>query len=487
MRTVTGDDWTLPSDVTPSAHSAIYGYGTTNDIMTTRTYMITWADIQKGDNQFDWSALDNQLSKGPLVLRIKAGTPDFVPAFIRNRHNWPTFIGSDGEVELPQWSPGWVDEWKPFITALGARYRDDPRLVGLQLGITASGEPGMLKTDIANFERLGFTPTVLRDFLLRYQGDTLTAFQGAEWKIFTVVKPDFIGAYGGKFSKPQYAQAVRDGTIPLMARGLGIRGTGMSEDYEAAPTWSEWGEFVNGMVTTHDSTFQPLVTQGHIDGQLENWYGDNKGKKVTTSDPNKLKYAIRMSFLRALADQYSFLWIDSQDLDFLGGDLPRYVQLSLGKSPSQSPDALLVLGNFDGINALPRWLTPLNLDATGNGQYVDTNGLGWVTSGKDYLGRTINSDLQLAIDDRVISPTSQGTVQVAVTYLDNGGAWHLEYQSSNGIVSGPQIKGQGTGAWKTVTISLPSAVFAGHLTNGADLRLVTDGGPVTVQIVRVIK
>ena len=486
VRTVNGDDWTLPSNVTPSAHSAIYGYGATNDIMTTRTYMLTWADIQTGDNQFNWSDLDTQLSKGPVVLRIKSGTPNAVPAFIRNRHNWATFVGNDGQVELPQWSPGWVDEWKPFITALGARYRNDPRLVGLQLGITASGEPGMVKTDIANYERLGLTPTVLRDFLLRYQGDTLTSFQGAAWKIFTVIKPNFIGAYGGNFSKAQYAQAVRDGTLPLMAKGLGIRGSGMSEDYESAAAWSEWSEFVNSMVTTHDSTFQPLLTDGHIDGQLENWYGSNKSKKVTTSDQNKIRYAIRMSLLRALADQYSYLWIDAQDIDFLGGGLPHYVQLSLGKNPSDSPDALLVLGNFDGVNAWPRWLTPLNLGATGNGQIVDTSGLGFV-SGNDYLGRTINSDLQLAIDDRVMSPTSQGTVQVAVTYLDNGGAWHLEYESANGIVSAPQIKGQGRGAWKTVTLSLPNAVFAGHLTNGADLRLVTDKGPVTVQVVRVIK
>lgn len=485
VRTVNGDDWTLPGTVTPSAHSAIYGSGTLNSIMTARAPMFTWADLQTGDNQFDWSSLDKQLSNGPIVLRLKAGTPSAVPDFIRNRHNWPTFVGSDGLTELPQWSPGWVDEWKPFITALGARYRNNPNLVGVQLGITASGEPGMLKTDIANFERLGLTPTVLRDFLLGYQGDTLTAFQGAPWKVFSVVKPYFIGAYSGNFSKEQYAQAVRDGTIPLTKNGLGIRGSGMSEDFEAPTAWSEWSQFTNNMVSTHDSTFQPLLLQDHIDGQLENFYGSNS--KVSTSDTNKIRAGMRLALLRAMADQYSYLWLDADDIDFLGSALPRYVQLSMGKRPSESQDALLVLGSFNGVNAWPRWLTPLNLGATGDGQSIDTSGLGFDSCGCDKLGRVISSDLQLAIDDRVVSPTSSGTVQVTVTYLDTAGAWHLEYESSNGIVSAPQIKGQGSGVWKTVTLSLPSAKFGGHLVNGADLRLVTDNGPVTIQVVRVIK
>ncbi len=483
---VVGDDWGLPPGAAISTRSGIYGYGSLNDIMTIQTPVLTWADLQTDDGVYNWQLLDQLLQRGSAVVRLKCGTPSDVPLFILHRHSWSTFVNHSGEIELPQWSPGWLAEWQPFIAALGERYRDDPRLVGLQLGITASGEPFMNADEVAAFERLGLTPDVLRDFLTSFHGSALEAFRGSEWKIFSVIRPDFMSAYAGYFSNDQYAKAVRDGTLPFLARGMGLRGSGATEDYKAPAAWPEWSEFMDGMVVTHDASFSGLLTPGHLDGQIENWYGDNKDSRVTTTDPEKLRYALRLSLLRALADQYSYLWLDTDDLNLVGSDLARYVQFSLGKQPSESRDAMLVLGNFGDALAWPRWLVPLNLNATGDGQLVDTSGLGWVDSGSDSLGRTVKSDLKLAIDDRVIDPDAHADVEVLVTYLDADSAWHLEYEGASGITETPSVVGQDSGEWKTVTLALSDAQFHASIA-GADLRIVTEHGSVTIQIVRVIR
>ncbi|MGA7672241.1 MAG: hypothetical protein WBW04_17590 [Nitrolancea sp.] len=482
---VDGDDWRLPPGVSVSQRSGIYGYGALNDILTIQTPVMTWADLQTGDGVYNWQLLDQLLDRGPAVVRLKCGTPSQIPEFIRHRHDWSTFTNDSGDVELPQWSPGWLDEWLPFITALGARYRDDPRFIGLQLGITASGEPFMDADAIAGFERMGLTPNVLRDFLMRYHGGALDAFRGSEWKVFSVIRPDFVRGYSGYFSQDLYAQAVRDATLPFLSRGLGLRGSGATEDYQAPSAWLEWSQFIDGMVVTHDASFPGLLTPGHLDGQVENWYGDNKNVRVTTNDLQKLAYALRLSLLRALTDQYSYLWLDADDLNLVGGDLARYVQYGLGKRPSESRDAMVVLGNFGGIRAWPRWLVPLNLNTTLDGQVVDTSGLGWGEE-TDRLGVTIVTDLKLAIDDRVLNPDARADVDVLITYLDTDGAWHLDYEGAEGVVATPSIVGGGSGTWKTVTLALSNAQFDSSV-DGADFGIVTEHGPVTVQIVRVIR
>ncbi len=487
LRTVVGDDWSLPAGISPAPHSGLYTIGQSklNDVVTIQAPMLSWADLQTGPGQYDWRKLDEFLAESPVVLRLKCGAPDQVPQFLQQQHpNWSSFAAHKGETELPQWSPGWLDAWQPFIQALGARYKDDPRFMGLQLQLTASGEPGMSGTDILEFERRGFSPDVLRDFLARYQGSALDAFQGAEWKVFTVAIPDFIKTqnYRGAYSKEAYARAVRDATLPLFARGLGIRGSGLTEDFTQTPSWPEWAQFQNGLLVVHDDTFPPLRNHGHIDGQPEEWLGE----KTAVKDRDKLAYGIRMSLLFALAEEHSFLWVQPEYADYVGAQFMKYVQLELGKQPAEAPDAFLVLGEWSGVQAWPRWLTPVDLSETGDGQAVDTTGLRFV-SGVQHLGRVLTGPLGLRVDDRFMPPGQRRDVDVVVEYLDTDAQWHVEYDGVKGSARSPEVSGQGSGQWKTVTIRLPDATFAGHLDGGADLRIIPDKGSPTVQVVRVVR
>ncbi len=488
VSTVPGDDWHLTSLVLPAPRSGLYGFNN-NDLVTGQTPKITWADMQTGPDTYDWSKLDDYLARGPAVVRLKCGTPADVPKFIRTKHpEWKTFRNSEHEVELPQWSPGWLDEWKPFINALAEHAKNNPNLWGVQLQFTADGEPGIGPDDMAKFEKLGFSPTVLQDFLTRYYQISLDAFSSQEPKVFSTWKPNFIyGNYQGKYSEGAYALASVNGSSVAFTRGLGIRGSGDSEDYEKGGDWPEWSTINDGVVVVHDTTFPPIMLRGHIDGQLENYYGSNKGvaEGVTTNDPNKLRFAIRMSLLGALSNEYSFLWLDGDDAEFVGANLVNWVRLELGRQPDNAPDAWIELGQFDTIKAMPRWVQPLNLSSTAPGPILDTSGLGLV-DGRQSLGRSF-ADLQLGIDDRFLKPGGDYEVQVVVTYFDTDASFHLEYDSTSGPKSTPTIGGNGSGDWMSTTIQLPDAAFAGRLEGGADLRLVADAGIPVVQLVRVIR
>ncbi|MGA7673076.1 MAG: hypothetical protein WBW04_21850 [Nitrolancea sp.] len=485
---VAGDDWHLTSEVVPEPKSGLYGFNN-NALVTGQTPKITWADLQTGPDQFDWTKLDMALTQGPAVIRLKCGTPADVPKFIRNRHpEWKTFRNSDHEVELPQWSPSWLDEWQPFINALGDHAKNNPNLWGVQLQFTADGEPGANPTDMTRFEKLGFSPAVLQEFLTRYYQISLDAFSGQEWKLFSTWKPNFIyGNYQGRFSKAAYAVASENGSAGAFMRGLGIRGSGTAENYEKTGDWPDWTTTIDGVVVVHDMTFPPLALGGHIDGQLENYYGSNKGDgdAIVTDDPNKLRFAMRMSLLRAVTDEYSFLWIDGDDADFVGADLVNWVRLELGRRPDDAPDAWLVIGQFGNIKAMPRWIQPLNLDATEPGPILDTSGLGFVDNSQS-LGRSL-TDLRLAVDDRFLKPGGDYEVQVVVTYLDSDTTFHLEYDSTTGPMNTPTIGGSSSGDWVSTTVELPDATFAGRLEGGSDLRVVADSGVPVIQLVRIIR
>jgi hypothetical protein len=497
VRTVIGDDWELPPTWGAHPHSGIYGAGPTvlNDVATIMMPMIPWKEMHKGDGQYDWSQVDAQLAKAPIVLRMWCGSPGQVPGFVLSRHpGWTTFVNSEGGVELPQWSSGWLDEWKVFVAALGARYKNNPNFRGFQLQVTADGEAFMSPADVADFEALGMTPSLLQTFFESYYEHAVAAFSGQEWKVFSVMKPLFFNS-GTRFTREAYATAVRAATLPALRLGMGIRGSGFSERYHFPADWSEWSEFQAGQVVTHDDTFQPLIQQAHVDGQLENWYGPNQAPDITTTDPSKLRYAIRLSLLRGLADQYSFIWLDGNDADFVEEEYPNlvhYVQKVLGRRPAGSPDALVTLGNWPynssiTTQAWPRWLTPLNLGATGNGVAVDVSGLGFFPNLPQHLGRTVSTTLDLAVDNRFLAPGGPHDVEVLVQYLDNGARWHLDYDSTSGVRSAPVVGGTTSGEWKTVTVRLPDAAFSGRLAGGADLRVIRDSGTVTVQVVRVVK
>lgn len=90
-------------------------------------------------------------------------------------------------------------------------------------------------------------------------------------------------------------------------------------------------------------------------------------------------------------------------------------------------------------------------------------------------------------------------VQVELEYLDEGvGAFRLQYNSSDPFAmpykfgefnsdhkASAWIHKRGTGRWRTATLTLPDARFAGAMSNGADLRVDAWGGTQHIAALRL--
>jgi hypothetical protein len=82
------------------------------------------------------------------------------------------------------------------------------------------------------------------------------------------------------------------------------------------------------------------------------------------------------------------------------------------------------------------------------------------------------------------------SVEVKVTYLDNGANWNLEYRpngSSKDLIS-PTVTGAKSGLWKTVTFIFVNLPISSGLPDNMDFRLHAESGDdLTVRFVRIIK
>lgn len=137
-----------------------------------------WDSLEPGENRFDWSALDTDVSqaqahgkKVSLIILPGVATPEWV--YAAGAAKFPVcgatgkMAGAGGNVRAPvPWDPVYLEKWKAFIRALGGRYGQNPSLVLVKItGIGLySGEFYLMRggacvdQDIANWQRLGFTP-----------------------------------------------------------------------------------------------------------------------------------------------------------------------------------------------------------------------------------------------------------------------------------------------------------------------------------------
>ena len=99
---------------------------------------VTWAQLQTGPNTYNWTVLDRIFEVADtydkrVAIRIVGGrnlefSPDFVWNSVSNYVDVYNPIW-DTNLRLPQLGdPSFDLQWQNFITAVGARYADNPRL-----------------------------------------------------------------------------------------------------------------------------------------------------------------------------------------------------------------------------------------------------------------------------------------------------------------------------------------------------------------------
>ncbi|MBX6341054.1 MAG: cellulase family glycosylhydrolase, partial [Thermomicrobiaceae bacterium] len=366
VKQVAGDDWSLPGTVGKAAHSGIYAGGakSMNQWVTAYTPMLTWAELETGPGQYNWSLIDQKLNSGPIMLRIKNGTPDEVPSFLRSKYGWWSYYLPDKNATIiPGWQKGWTDEWSTFIHALGARYKDNPKLIGLQIQHQNwGGEPGTKMAAMSAQEAKGFSPQVWQDFLTRYLSASLDAFSGQEWKVLPVHRPYFMTEkYTGKYSEDAYADATRSAMLPLFGKGMGLRMSGKYEEYEQRVPWSDAATVTaDGVLVAKDTTFAPYLDHAHVDNQIEAFAGTNDQKA----------YAIRIATLRMLAEHHTHFWLNGPDAALVNSIYPGFMDYTvreLGKTIQESPDGFVLLGQFGSMKAMSRGVLPIGLGQTGGG------------------------------------------------------------------------------------------------------------------------
>ncbi len=517
VATVNGDDWHLPSDVPTSKTSGVYGYNN-NALVTDKAPQYTWAQLHSGGSinnpTLTTSGLHNEVKTRRTVLRMNNNAEDEIPLHVRQRNNWQSYVMRNNIRVYPLWQDNWLTEYKAFLdkllneTVAGTQYKlkDHPNFVGIQIQMSGSGkgEPFYSGGDLEKEEAMGLTPTKWENFLWEYNHAYLDYLgSGNEWKAFTVAKPNFIGNYNGSFTKAQYAEAVRYGTILSRTsalspgeRGMGVRVAGDYEGYRGSPSWEEMATIpANGIMQIHDFgqfAFPPFEQESHIDNQIENWYGGNNNTQgLSNTDPNdqkKIANGIRHSIIRLLTERHTFTWLDGEDADFIEDRYPgivTYMKKSFGKLANTSPDAWVYLGKLGSITAMPRWITPLSVANPDGGVAFDM-GNNQFANGVERHGWAIPSALKFDIDDRFIIPGSSNTVEAVVTYYDNNSKWHLDYDSTAGNLSAPIIQGAGSNQWKSVTIKLAGADFDGGI-SGGDVQIIADNGTPIIEMLRIIK
>ncbi|MDH7485670.1 MAG: sugar-binding protein, partial [Anaerolineae bacterium] len=132
------DYW--PNELTPIEHYHLIGSHIT----------VNWSKIQNQPGVYNWSFLDNWLNRvQPTGKTAAFGISTYngryqngieaLPAFLRQNPNAVVDVGN-GWLVPKYWHPTYLDAYQQFIFALGARYRNDPRLEWVAIGAGMYGE-----------------------------------------------------------------------------------------------------------------------------------------------------------------------------------------------------------------------------------------------------------------------------------------------------------------------------------------------------------
>lgn len=103
-----------------------------------------WKDLEPTEGRYTFSMIDEQLAAaeqrgGRFAFRVMAVcttcAPDALPADVSALPTTWTAATPAGPVRLPDWNdPAFLERWRRFVTALGERYDEDPRLAYVDVG-----------------------------------------------------------------------------------------------------------------------------------------------------------------------------------------------------------------------------------------------------------------------------------------------------------------------------------------------------------------
>lgn len=503
--------------------------------------VFNWAEVNPLPDVYNFSQLDEEIERivnsgistlgfafWPLIYARSVvgdekshgtgmyyGTP-MIPEWLSDFSlitNKPLWL--NGYKEVGFLNDGMVVNWDPksayypaleqFLDTLGSRYKDNPKLVWVD---TRYNDPfwgeGCLRCSVKEFTRatteLGLSPESLKKSLFHFVDIWARAFSGYEYKLVMSNAEPKLEGFSDNFADVskeiyQYANKMglggRDGQVEEWNRYIS-EGYGISVD--------SMGYMI------FDEEFRPA-----LDGRV--WYTENENN-LSGSDrfgPDSLAgYRWFTSTMRLLQMRRNWVWISKKSV-FKWPEITRYMQLSLGKTVSTSPDAWCLLrqgheliryGDMAGqeriINNFERWLYQRDILPDGMSKpasKVDISFMGQFSSARGFEYEARKTDVQsgnnclyFKMEDRWMNSKLENS-KLFVSYLDVGKTkWELEYYNDNRLTQTPEIINQNSGLWKTACFEIENISSGTGFPSGMDFRIKVKGSEnLTVKLVRIVK
>ncbi|MDH7486927.1 MAG: SdrD B-like domain-containing protein [Anaerolineae bacterium] len=516
-------------------------------------YTFNWNSIENTTpGVYDWSAVDSwlnrQANRGKAAgfgitpyagRRVCIGQPAGcqgirVPNYVKNNPN--AVVNVSGWLIPKYWSTDYLNAYRQFITALGARYRNDPRVEFIAIGTGLHGETRACDNtrpydDTGAMAAAGLTSNLWVQTVQTITDYYITAFSES-----------------GQLKKPLLQQFAawtfnaserRDIGNYSATHGVGLSFNGLYPDDESAvkrelhtsnpwtgkydqlqlywqnvplawetyaymlcdPTHVYWG-ILNGLDKHADyfrlniDLFKDLASGNDIPENLAifEWARDYMG--VTLQNTPSVWVAMREHRLpwQSCADSspeagpwfpqwgnYSF-WLYQDD------------SVAGGRTVIETNDPSITgFGNCNiGYGTSPGGGPPCQLNPYRS--YLPPGREAWVTRRTDQASG--NPTMWFQVDDGYIYGGST-QVTVTVTYLDRGlDTWSLHYDAADGSEktatprgsANPWVQKTNTNTWKKAVFIIPDAGFADGLAGGSDFRLdCRNDGDEWVHFVDLVK
>jgi len=500
----------------------------------------SWREANPEEGVYNWGMIDQKIKEATAAPG--SGFVFWIGAYGRysyTRYKWarsekqrkrtlrdscmvPDWVIEKGKVRFL--SNGAVAAWEPgcgyqkyfgkFLRALGARYKEHPKLIGVDMrGLDCRyGEwcwrdgPRVLHEAET---KTGLTPESLRRWGEQFINDFVEAFEGQEHKlVWPNADEVFIPKRGTEYD---YGPASCALWKLAFAKGCGVR--------DGMPTvWFRyispgWGcQVTDDGYLVFDETYAPLCNGAMMYSENSEYRGE-KDPSFGPASMNGVRFFI--TTMRVLQLRRSWQWIPWRIMDQIekqiepyGGDaFVRWVEYEMGKRPETSPDAWCWLregyrarwAGYRPIKNFERWL--LQRDVAPDGHTVPTEKIDIsmleynYASGKGYEFHARRTDrasgskyIYFRAERRFVSGGPHHML-LKVTYLDGPKTiWCIEYSGKSGFERSGVVETMDSGKWKTVTFELPDMRFSGAFRRQMDFRLVLLGpADVTVKLVRLIK
>jgi len=512
-----GCDYTLPAWVRAEDYSGYVNHperATPDGGVALKTLSLTWADLEPERGQYDWSRVDDALTRAAeggyaVSLHVRSivcggGDPDRGIVVTSAVPDWAfeEFGLDDSDLLNLGWDfdimviPGWRSdiraEFEALVRAFGEQgYPQRPELGAAYVhAISPSrGEEFWLQPHhVAEMEqRLDFGPDILRDWLVGRQDAYADAFGSAAYKLAWVGK---VGAWA--YVNETYEQVAWDLVQHAWDRGMGNRSSAI-EFYHLWLNEPALGQSIDDQGYLHTDETIPPIAEGRYFGDENEEYGD--AWTFRFGDRSGEPHRYRMALLRAMQMQLRFLWT-GRDAETIDPALSRYAQASLGKSVTNSPDAWCYLKESPAVTFFTpagvvrnfeRWLVQRDVPGgvtvptervdlefnSGAVRDIDT------ADQYDFVARRTdlasgNTFIAFDLDDRF---PAAGLVAIKVEYRDAGhGVWRIQYVNASGrIVTTEAVTNADDGTVKTATFLIADADFSGGLADAMDFRIRCEG------------